>query len=57
MHKFFREINVTVGLYYGDILLCCGWETVTGVNNLTVQDLILYGKRCYKINKENFKSD
>nr|DAS78093.1 MAG TPA: hypothetical protein [Caudoviricetes sp.] len=55
MYGFFRQINNFVGSYYADILLACGWETVTGVLNLYTPELVEFGRRCKKINKENFQ--
>lgn len=49
---FFRQVAFLVGIYYSDILLTNGWETVTGVNNLLIRDLILFGTRCKKINEK-----
>ena len=50
MYKFFRQIALFIGLYYSDILLQNGWETVTGANKLTISDLVIHGNRCKKIN-------
>ena len=48
--SFFRQVAFAVGINYSDILLANSWDTVTGVNNLLIRDLILFGKRCKQIN-------
>nr|DAS64040.1 MAG TPA: hypothetical protein [Caudoviricetes sp.] len=55
MRRFFLVVSSLVAVYYGDILLSCNWETVTGLLKLDVLDCIFWGRRCYAMNKENFR--
>nr|DAT70438.1 MAG TPA: hypothetical protein [Caudoviricetes sp.] len=42
-------------MFFSDILLEFGWETISGINNLFIADIVLHGLRCKRIHKEDIK--
>ncbi len=52
MCGFFRQINLSIGIYYADILVLNGWDKLTNLLNLDIENLIFWGLKTYSDAKE-----
>jgi hypothetical protein len=49
--KFFRQINLLVGIYYADMLILNEWDTLTNLLSQDIETLIYWGQRAEKYAK------
>lgn len=48
MFKFFRSINLYIGIYFADILVLNAWDNLTNILNSDIETLIFWGQRAKK---------
>lgn len=55
MRGFFRQVNLSVGIYYADMLILNGWDNLTNLLMLDIKSLIWWGQRAEKYAKRDIK--
>jgi len=45
MYEFFRKLTLQVAIYYAEILILNGWDSLTNIIHTKIETVIFWGQR------------